>query len=214
MKPNSTALLAATLLVSACASAPNSEEGPPVRATARYELAAREATSDVLLAVRDDGLSQAQRQALAEVALAPGRGEVTLVSGAAARDQAHVAAAKRFLEEVGVRDVRVRVLDGADREPVVRVSYARLEAVRHDCDAFWGDMTKTKANHTHLNLGCAVTSNMALQVADPNDLRRPQAETPADSARRATVMDRYRKGEPTGATIDGKDSARIAKTVQ
>jgi pilus assembly protein CpaD len=216
MKPLSLAVVAAALLASACATQkPRPEDAASVRSTSRYALEATERQAELMLAVRDDGLSQAQRQALAEVALQPGRGPVTLIAAGSPREQAHLEAARRFLSDVGVRDVQVLAEPAlSEGRPVVKVAYERLAGKIHDCSAFWGDMTRSRNNQTHLNLGCAVTSNMALQVADPNDLRRPQAETPADSARRATVMDAYRRGEPTAARSDDRDSARIVKTVQ
>lgn len=216
MKSLSLAALAAALLASGCATrGRHDEDAAPLRSTARYALTAETQDADLRLVVRDDGLSQAQRQALAEIALQPGRGPVTLSAGATAREQAHLDAARRFLGDVGVADIRVRS-DAAVSEgrPVVTVAYARLAAKAYDCASFWGDLTRSRNNQSHLNLGCAVTSNMAMQVADPRDLVGPKPETPADPARRAAVMSAYRKGEPTASKVDDRDTARIAKTVQ
>jgi pilus assembly protein CpaD len=55
---------------------------------------------------------------------------------------------------------------------------------------------------------------MAAQIADPADLDHPRAMTPQDATRRQAVLDRYRKGEPTGAQQDEKAGAAISKAVQ
>jgi pilus assembly protein CpaD len=58
-----------------------------------------------------------------------------------------------------------------------------------------------------------VTANIAAQVANPEDLLGPRAETPIDSGRRATVLDKYRKGELTSSAKDDQSSGVVSKAV-
>jgi hypothetical protein len=45
-------------------------------------------------------------------------------------------------------------------------------------------------------LGCANAANLAAMVADPADLRRGRALTPASGAREARVIEQYEAGDP------------------
>jgi pilus assembly protein CpaD len=58
-----------------------------------------------------------------------------------------------------------------------------------------------------------VTANIAAQVANPEDLLGPRPETPIDSGRRATVLDKYRKGEVTASAKDEQSNGIISKAV-
>lgn len=206
-------LLAFALLVplAACATpGAQAPEPPGVLPTSRYELRAEETRTSVSLAVRDDGLSPAQRQALAEIALEKPEGAVVLRAPDDVRSRTHAAAAGKFLSDLGVREVRTEV----GETPVVEVTWTTVRAVIPDCDRSWGDMTKTKSNRSHANFGCAVNANIMAQLADPRDLIGRRAETPPDAARRATVIDNYRKGSVTAAETTERDSAAIAKSVK
>ena len=61
------------------------------------------------------------------------------------------------------------------------------------------DIAFTLMNDTPKNFGCSVQHNIAAMVADPRDLLGPGPMGPVDTARRATVMDHYEKGEVTQA---------------
>ena len=50
-------------------------------------------------------------------------------------------------------------------------------------------------NRPYWNLGCAYQRNLAAMVDNPADLVQPRGETPAYTARRSVVLDKYRKGE-------------------
>jgi pilus assembly protein CpaD len=58
-----------------------------------------------------------------------------------------------------------------------------------------------------------VTANLAAQVANPEDLLGPRDETPIDSGRRATVLDKYRKGEVTSSAKDEQSNGVVSKAV-
>ncbi|GGE33196.1 pilus assembly protein [Agaricicola taiwanensis] len=88
----------------------------------------------------------------------------------------------------------------------VRLSFPKLAAdVASVCGQWPEDIGNSltsrqgRNNGDYSNFGCAYQKNMAAMIADPEDIIRPRAETPASGARRATIMDKYIKGEATGA---------------
>ena len=56
--------------------------------------------------------------------------------------------------------------------------------------------------------------NVAVQVANPGDLRGPSATTPADAQRRGVVLDKYRKGETTASARDEQAAGDVSKVVK
>ena len=74
-------------------------------------------------------------------------------------------------------------------------------------------MAWTGANSALPSFGCAVSYNLAAQIADPSDLVGAQKLDPADTARRAIVLSKYRNGEPTTATRSAESSGAISKAV-
>jgi pilus assembly protein CpaD len=99
-------------------------------------------------------------------------------------------------------EVRPYRTDDPARLGTLRVNYPRMKAETGPCGLWPDDIGPTlnpmhEANLPHWNHGCANQRNLAAQVADPADLVQPRAETPAFAARRATAIDKYRKGEPT-----------------
>ena len=73
---------------------------------------------------------------------------------------------------------------------------ARLEK---KCGDWSENLAFTMSNDTPANFGCAVQQNIAAMIADPRDLMGPRQMGESDGARRATVIDKYRQGEITGA---------------
>jgi pilus assembly protein CpaD len=96
--------------------------------------------------------------------------------------------------------------------PVV-VGFDRYQAIPPKCGLEWESLTRTAANEPYSNFGCAVTANMAAQIANPEDLLRPRGETPVDAQRRATVLDKYRKGETTSSARDEQAAGAVSKAV-
>src|SRR5690606_37618976 len=83
---------------------------------------------------------------------------------------------------------------GAADAPV-RIALVKRAVTLPDCAAQWDNLTKTGENAPHSNFGCAVSANIAAQLADPNDLMAARPMDPADAGRRQVVLDKYRKGE-------------------
>jgi pilus assembly protein CpaD len=87
-----------------------------------------------------------------------------------------------------------------DNDARVDVSYIAYTARADSCGNDWSEnLAFTADNLTPRNFGCSVQHNIAAMVADPRDLLGPGPMGPVDTARRATVMDHYEKGEVTQA---------------
>lgn len=96
--------------------------------------------------------------------------------------------------------------------PIV-VGFERYEAITPRCGLEWENLTRTAGNQAHSNFGCAVTANMAAQVANPEDLIRPRTSTLVDAQRRTTVLDRYRRGEITSSARDDQATGAVSRAV-
>lgn len=68
----------------------------------------------------------------------------------------------------------------------------------YDCDRLaQPDLRVNPQNTPSPGFGCAHQSNITLMAADPADLQRPRASTPADPTARQRVLDDYREGRDT-----------------
>jgi len=95
---------------------------------------------------------------------------------------------------------RYPVLDPRLAAPI-RLTFTRLTAkVTSPCgtwpqDLGVSDVRRGISNETYWNLGCAMQSNVAAQVADPVDLVRGRVEGRPDSIRRGKVIQAIRDGK-------------------
>jgi pilus assembly protein CpaD len=51
-------------------------------------------------------------------------------------------------------------------------------------------------------------------VDNPSDLVQPRGEAPAYTAHRSTVLEKYRKGEPTATIYPDADKGKISDVVK
>lgn len=176
------------------------------------------------LAVHPGGaLSPGQSAALEQYAADwrdTGTGAPVVVSspGAAGPDgQMQAQAAADRLVRLGVAPEAIRMAgydaEGAGAAPVT-LSYERLAASAPDCSRNWDNLVSTKSNEVSKHFGCAAATNMAAMIADPRDLQRPRAVTPADAGRRAFVLDKYRQGQPTASAKDEQAQGVISRTAR
>jgi pilus assembly protein CpaD len=172
----------------------------------------------IRLGVHADGPSANQAAALSEFV-----GRWMQAEGGLIEVQAPVGASPRMIAGVHqlltaqgapAHAVRLSSYDAAaaDGAPIV-VGFERYEAVTPRCGLDWESLTKTRDNEAYRNFGCAITANMAAQVANPQDLLRPRDSTPIDAQRRATVLDKYRQGQPTASARDDQASGAVSKAV-
>lgn len=60
-----------------------------------------------------------------------------------------------------------------------------------------GDMAANWENSSYENFGCSRQRNLAVMVANPNDLRHPRAQEPRHAPERDRVLKKYAAGEKT-----------------
>lgn len=101
---------------------------------------------------------------------------------------------------------------GDQAAPIV-VAFDRFTVETPRCGQNWENLTRTRNNEVFGNFGCAVTANIAAQVANPQDLLRPRTMTPADAQRRATVLDKYRKGEISASARDSQAIGTVSTAI-
>ena len=197
----------APLALSACMGGPAGGTGPaPLSPTTRFSLQVEPGVDRIALAVHEDGVSPNQRSAIYALASRFGaegasvlRIEAPAGNDVVANDFAF--RVKAVLDEIGApaQAVQVVAYDAPDVRAPVLVGFETLNAVVPRCGQSWGSLTRTNANETPSNFGCAVTANLAAQIENPRDIITPRGMTPSDQGRRAVVFDNYRKGEATAA---------------
>ena len=125
--------------------------------------------------------------------------------------------ARTFLVEQGVPASAIRLLGydakGDAAAPLV-VGFLRYAVTLPDCGRTWTNIAHSMTNEVQPNFGCAVTANMAAQVANPADWARPTTLDPADAQRRAVVLDKYRKGELTSSEKDDNATGAVSSVVK
>lgn len=214
-------ILAFSALLGACATSAG-DTPPPALPTENFVLRAAPSVDQIALAPRADGLSAAQQAAVAQLAArfnAAG-GEVLTVQSAAGGGEVALRSAmnvKAAIEQAGVpgHQVRLGVYTAGDAAGApVLAGYRVLAAVVPQCGRYWGDLTATRDNRAYADFGCAVTANMAAQIADPRDIAGGSAVDPADATRRSVVLDKYRKGDVTATKSDDQANGQVAKVIQ
>ena len=218
--------LALAAALSACAS-PAIQPGQALSARTPTELWKTEMASqpeEIRLAVRAEGLSANQANALTGLAQTwrgAGGGEVVLQAPVGGPEPDAVSRsgenARSFLVQQGVPASEIRLVGydakGDPRAPLV-VGFMRYALAIPACGRSWTNIAHSMTNQPQPNFGCAVTANMAAQVADPADLATPRTMDPADAQRRAVVLDKYRKGELTSSEKDEKAEGAVSQVVK
>lgn len=213
IRPLSLAALAA--LLGACTT-PASGGGPaPLTPTSRYQLQAHPVMQDIALAPRADGLSAAQRAALGDIARRA-NGQPIVIRAPAGGDEVAMRSAynvRAELEALGAPGVRLASYDAPNPAAPILVGFTAYEAEVPRCGTNWTNLTATRDNQSYANFGCAVTANLAAQIADPADIAAPRPLDPADAARRSVVLGKYRAGEVTSAEVDENASGAVSRVV-
>ena len=198
----------AALCLAACAATSISPPAAAVRSPdALFPLKAESAWDQVALAIHVDGLSPAQTQALRALAARRddnlgGAVHLSAPRGAVDPTQAEraVAGARAVLLGAGVQasDIQVGGYDAVDSQAPLLASYGYDRAEVPLCGR-QAEFTRTANNDVDANFGCSMTANMAAQIANPSDIRRPHGEDAPDPDRRLTVLGKYRDGKVTNA---------------
>jgi pilus assembly protein CpaD len=91
------------------------------------------------------------------------------------------------------------------------LSFRVFDAVAPECLTLASiNVADMSSNNELPNLGCAVRANMAAMMAEPRDLLGLRPLGPADAERRAIQTEKYRAGEPTGATRSDDERGRAS----
>ena len=219
------ALLALALLggtLTACATTGSQAPVKPmaVLPTEQFALTAQTMNRPINLRINPNGLSDNQRLALDQVASHASwiSGEPVNVQIVTNGDPNAVAAGHMVGSYLVNRDVDNGNLSQVSRQDqpadIITVNMVYYRARTYDCGQNWENLAKTAANAPYDNFGCAVTSNIAAQIADPRDLSQPAPATSTDVARKSIILGKYRNGETTGAQADAASSGNISDAIK
>jgi pilus assembly protein CpaD len=225
MRSSAVLAILAALALSACATTDGPSDtalAPPVTPTERFPIEVKSQPEELRLAPHSAGLSRNQEAALADFAahwVNTNGGDVSLRTphgGDPAAAYRTSTDARDLLVAHGVDPASIR-MEGYEAEsdhaaPVI-LAFTRYVAKGPECGRSWDNLTSTGENREYDNFGCAVTANMAAQIANPGDLVTPQAMQPADATRRQAVLDHYRKGEVTSSAADAQANGAVSRAV-
>jgi pilus assembly protein CpaD len=98
----------------------------------------------------------------------------------------------------------------------MRLHYPKVTADAGPCGLWPYDLGPTYdrehyENRSFYNLGCASQRNMAAMVDNPSDLVQPRGEIGTYTARRTTVLEKYRKGESTATVYPDAAKGKISE---
>jgi pilus assembly protein CpaD len=101
----------------------------------------------------------------------------------------------------------------------IRLSFAELAAmVPHPCGRWPKDLSGSTTregieNEQYWNFGCAYQQNIAVQVADPIDLVRPEIEDRIDIVKRSTEISKLRQGQDPATSYDNSKNKTTISNV-
>ncbi len=207
------ASLAAVLLAGSCAAPINHGEGLMADGASNHPIVVEPTTQQVMVSFGgpDAGLSPQDDQRVSGFVsefLARGNGaiSVSVPQGPGSADT--ITWFGEHLAEMGVP--RSRILVGQHDGPGVALNFIAYEAHTDECGECSKNAEDTADNKVMPNFGCSTQHNLAAQVADPRDLVAPRTMDAADAKRRGTVVDKYEKGQTTGAEKTSEQSAAVA----
>ena len=217
--------LCAMALVAGCASKPP-VKGARIEAPTpldQYQIKTRDVPDQVGLTIHAEGLSAAQHDALAAFAARwriAGSGMITLQVPSDAVDvdsaRSFVLAAESTLAVLGVPYDHVRTVNyvqGPAPKALVQASFDTVVAEAPDCKSVkWENLSATKDNQVYKKFGCTLTANLALQIADPRDLRGDVPLAPGDNTRRMQILSNYRNGKMTASEKDTQANGAVSAT--
>jgi pilus assembly protein CpaD len=110
-------------------------------------------------------------------------------------------------------DYRVYHAGSDERDAPVRVAYSAITAQTAPCGPYRDQLAVTKDNTNYFEFGCASQQNLAAVVDNPLDLLYPRGLTPADAARRADVLEKYRTGNVFSSDLSRDTGGTVAQGV-
>lgn len=142
--------------------------------------------------------------------LSRGSGSISVSAPSGQESTAAISYFGTRLFEMGVP--RSRILVGTHEGPDARVEigFIAYQARTNPCGDWSKNLGDTAGNTTPANMGCAVQTNIAAQVADPRDLIEMRPTDPSDATRRAVVLDNYEKGRVTASSKSKDQSGSVS----
>ena len=215
-------VMAAALTLAGCATATTGQMNiAPVTPLSQYVLQVEPGVDRIALAVHDEGLSANQHEALRALVARFSAEQATVLrieapTGNDPATSAQAYAMRDVIQSMGVPGQMIQVVgyDAPDPRAPVLAGFEVLRAHIPDCSAEPRNLSSRFSNLPTGGFGCAVTANMAAQIAGPRDIRGPRALQPADSGRAAVVFARYRQGQLTAAEQETLVEGRIARAVE
>ena len=202
------AMAAVIALASGCANADRTTTGAlPDDYRTRHPIVVgeQERTIDIPIATGATRLTRGQSEVIAGFAdrySNESSGMFRIVVPQGSRNDAATTVAARQIRKLlarqGVPANRVLIESYSAPDPEeaspIRLSYFAIAASTAPCGQWPEDMVfNTFENKNYYNFGCATQSNLAAQIADPNDLLGPRRMTPADATQRGKALERYRE---------------------
>ncbi len=214
-------IVAATAVLAGCAADTN-PQNLSLTPTEHFGVQIASHPEQLALGLHASGLSVAQKAAIGQFVSQwrdDGGGPVSV---RAPLDSASPAVARRmqdeasaYMAQLGVPRERLKMagyVSHHNPSAPLLASYDRFDAQGPNCSGGWSNLTSTGHNSTFGHFGCAVTANLAAQIANPRDLVAPAVETPADNTRRAFIMTKYRQGAITSSAKDEQANGSVSST--
>lgn len=217
-----TGISLSVLSLAACAEGPSgrmAKTPDPVLPTEQYPLRADIDTNAVNLRVNPNGLSENQRRALDQLASRASwiDGEPVTLEIITSSDPSAISTARAISAYlIGHRVSEASISSSSRRDQpddVVTINVAAYQAHVYNCNQTWQNLAATASNTPYKNFGCATSANIAAQIADPRDLDTPAPPTSADATRRTVVLEKYRKGDKTGAETDDSAKGTVSQAI-
>jgi pilus assembly protein CpaD len=210
------AIILGAITLTACASDGQPTVAAPLLPTSQYSLdaEARE-EAPVHLRFSADRLSTNQMTALDKLSTRAAATDIIITTGPRPTSEGYGRLVTDYLVAQGVdpRSVSYRTVTEHPAD-IVSLALVSYRARNLDCNRSWENLSRTASNTPHSNFGCAVTANMAAQIADPRDIAAPTAPTPSDVGRKTTIIDKYRKGEVTASADNAAAASAISDAVK
>lgn len=97
--------------------------------------------------------------------------------------------------------------DYTPRDKQVEIDHQTGELILpHPCPDWSKSTVGNYTNSQHSNYGCAVNNNLAVQLADPWDLKEGIGNANADTEASVRTIERYRSGEIPAALTPQQDT--------
>ncbi len=199
-------VLGAAALLSSCAGKDSLTTGSlPDDYRTRHPIVVGEAERkiDIPVAAGDTGLTKGQSEVIAGFVAEYRRTSSGIIQIVTPRGSANEGAAasaasatRKLMVKMGVpaqKILQANFPSEFGESAPIRLTYVAIAAKTEQCGTWPADMTlNTFSNRNYYNFGCASQSNLAAQIANPNDLLGPRRMTPPDGEQRGEVMERYR----------------------